>query len=122
MANLKRNMIELIKNPDEVIKGGEPEFDKYWTSPFIPLDVTLEAVDFAEEIEAGDNVKGKESDAILKLAEFVARKIYNEQFTIDDIKTKLHAPNAIEELQSQILFIARGEQTDATKKFLEKKR
>ncbi|PWA08660.1 hypothetical protein DCC39_14575 [Pueribacillus theae] len=119
MANLKRNMIELIKNPEEVIKGGEPEFDKYWTSPFIPLDVTLEAVDFAEKLENGE-ITGSES--ILEMADFVAQKIFNGQFTKDDIRQRLHAPDAIDELQSQIFFVARGEQSDATKKFLEKKR
>ncbi|GIP63367.1 hypothetical protein J32TS6_19220 [Virgibacillus pantothenticus] len=122
MAKLKRNMIELVKNPEEVLSGGEPEFDKYWTSPFIPLDVTLEAVDFADEIENRDGEEEKESDLILKLANFVAEKIYNGQFTVEDIRKKLHAPDAIEELQSQIFFIARGQQSASTKEFLAKKR
>lgn len=119
---LKRNMIELVKNPEEVLNGGEPEFDKYWTSPFLPLDVTLEAVDFADELESGEHGEQKESDQILKLADFVAKKIYNGQFTVDDVRTRLHAPDAIEELQSQIFFIARGQQSDSTKEFLAKKR
>src|SRR5690625_1850050 len=34
MANLKRNMMELIVNPEEVAEGGEPEIKKYWTPAF----------------------------------------------------------------------------------------
>ncbi|SFP81055.1 hypothetical protein SAMN05421839_1952, partial [Halolactibacillus halophilus] len=31
MANLKRNMLELVKNPEGVQKGDEPEIEKVWT-------------------------------------------------------------------------------------------
>ncbi len=37
MANLKRNMIELVGNPEEVLNGGEVEIQRFWTPPFLPL-------------------------------------------------------------------------------------
>jgi hypothetical protein len=119
MANLKRNMIELVANPDEVVGGGEPELKKYWTPPFIPLSVVREAMEMQKELndEAVDN----ELQLVDRMIEFVANRIYNGQFTADDIYNRLHAPNAVKTLQEQIMFITQGNQTDETKKFLEKK-
>jgi hypothetical protein len=56
-----------------------------------------------------------------KLIDFVANKIYNKQFTKEELFNGLHAPDAIETLQRQIMFVAQGQQTDETKKFLAKK-
>lgn len=118
MANLKRNMIELVKNPDEVLKGGEVEVEKYWTPAFIPFSVIRDAVQVQTEIEKGDMT---ELEMIDKLADFVANNIYAGQFTKDDIYNRLHAPNGTDELQAQLMFVANGQQSDSTKKFLEKK-
>lgn len=120
MANLKRNMIELIKNPDEVASGGEVELEKYWTPPFLPLQVTYEALDVMSQISELEK-DNKVVEMIDLLVEFVAKKSYAEQFSVDELKERLHAPDAIQALQDQVLFIAQGQQSDATKKFLEKK-
>lgn len=123
MANLKRNMIELISNPDEVNKGGEPEFDKYWTSPHMSLEVLYEAMDISEEmakIESGKSDKSFREGMDLMM-DFLARKAYNGQFTKKDLIKRLHAPDSINTLLEQISFIANGETSDSTKKFLANK-
>jgi len=119
MANLKRNMIELIKNIDEVEKGGEPVMEKFWTPLFIPFSKVRDALQMQMEIE--NNKKLTELDTMDKLSEFVAKDIYNNQFTKEDLYTRLHAPDAVNALQSQLMFVAQGDQTDETKKFLAKK-
>lgn len=119
MANLKRNMVELVANPEELVNGGEPELQKYWTPPFIPLSVVREAMQMQKEME--DDTEANELDLVDKMIEFVANRIYNGQFTVEDLYNRLHAPDAVKTIQDQILFITQGNQTDATKKFLEKK-
>src|SRR5690625_910725 len=118
MSKLKRTYIELVKNPEEVLKGGEVELEKYWTPAFIPFSIVRDSLGLQSELESGEL---SELDIMDKLVDFVANNIYGGQFTKDDIYNRLHAPNAIEELQNQILFVAQGQQSDSTKKFLEKK-
>lgn len=122
MAELIRNMIELIKNPKEVAKGGEPEFEKYWTPMHIDLDVLYEAVDLNEELEKPIKSAKDEKGRIDKMLVFVADKVYGGQFTKEHLRKGLHSPTAIQTLQEQILFVARGMQSEATKKYLEKNR
>lgn len=118
MANLKRNMIELVKNPEEAAAGAEVEVDRYWTPPFIPFKKIRDAVQLQVELEKEEM---SELEMIDRLADFVANDIYGGQFTKDDIFNRMHAPDAATELQDQVLFVAQGQQTDSTKKFLEKK-
>ncbi|MEW4223134.1 phage tail assembly chaperone G [Rossellomorea marisflavi] len=119
MAGLKRHMIELVKNPEEVMKGGEPEIERHWTPAFIPYGKVRQAMQMQLSME--DEEKS-ELETMELLTEFVAVEIYNNAFTVDDLYNRLHAPDALDVLQSQLLFVAQGDQTDATKKFLEKKR
>lgn len=121
MTKLKRNMIELIKNPEEVMNGGEAEFERYWTSPFIPASVTYEALDLADKMD------DEESEVTIRktidlLGNFVVDKLYNRQFTQEDLLNKFHGPDLITELRDQIYFIAQGEQTSDTKAFLTRKK
>lgn len=118
MANLKRNMIELVKE----VKEGEVVTEKYLTPIFIPLTVVYEALDLTESLESKNEEKQSEREIIDKLLDFVANKVYKDQFTKEELENGLHAPDAIETLKDQILFIAQGQQTDATKEFLAKKR
>jgi len=121
MANLKRNMIKLVKNPEEAMKGNEIEYDTFWTSPFIPASVTYEAMDLADDMEKNeDKISARETVDLL--GTFVADKIYGGQFTLEDIKNKFHGPDLVGKLQEQIVFIAQGQQNDETKNFLAKKR
>lgn len=115
MANLKRNMIELVKE----VKEGEIVTEHYVTPVFLPMSVVYEAIDLSEELSNG---QAKEKEMIDKLINFVAEKVYKGQFTKDELINGLHAPDAIQTLQEQILFIAQGQQTNETKEYLAKKR
>ena len=120
MAELKRNMIELIVNPQEVAEGGEPEIKKYWTPAFISYEKTREAMELAAELEE----KGNDPKGILtmldKLENFTV-EIYNNQFTVEELRRCLHAPDGLGELANQLRFISDGQQSETTKKFLAKK-
>ena len=114
MANLKRNMIELVLE----VKEGEIVTKKYVTPVFIPLSVVYEAIDLMAELNSRKSGQA-EKDMIDKVLKFVAEKVYNNQFTRDDLFNYLHGPGAINELFMQVLFVARGEQTEEAKKYLE---
>ncbi|MDX5473903.1 MAG: hypothetical protein LPK00_00070 [Bacillaceae bacterium] len=114
MANLKRNMIELVVG----VNGEEVVTEKYWTPAFIPMTIVYQAIDIMAETEKEEL---SERDAIDRLLDFVANEIYQGKFSKDELLNGLHAPDAIKTLQEQILFIAQGQQTNETKKFLEKK-
>ena len=115
MANLKRNMIELITD----VKDGELVTEKYLTPVFIPLSVVYQALDIVSEMETSTNQTEKEM--LDKLLDFVANHIYKDQFTKDKLMNGLHGPDAVYTLKEQILFITQGYQSDETKKFLAKK-
>lgn len=115
MANLKRNMIELVKS----VKEGEVITEKYLTPVFIPLSVVYQAIDLTAEMQNGKDAN--EKDMIDKLIDFVANEIYKGQFTKDELINGLHAPNAVTVLQEQIMFIASGDQTNETKEYLAKR-
>ncbi|MDN4525320.1 phage tail assembly chaperone G [Fictibacillus fluitans] len=113
MANLKRNMIELVTD----VKEGEVITEKFLTPVFIPFSVVYEALDLEQELSENAN----EKELLEKYMYFVANKIYKGQFTKEQLYSGLHAPSAYQVLQDQILFVSQGYQTEETKKFLEKK-
>ncbi|MEC5422396.1 hypothetical protein QGM71_02685 [Virgibacillus sp. C22-A2] len=115
MANLKRHMIEIVKE----VKAGEIVSEKYLTPVFIPMSVVYEAIDMINEIDK--TTAENEKELVDKLLAFVAEKAYGGQFTKDELFNGLHAPESMQILQEQILFIARGQQNVSTKKYLEKK-
>lgn len=116
MGNLKRNAIELVTKLND--QGEVAETEVYWTPAFIPFDVVYQAVDLSTEMKEKNN----EREMMDRFVDFVTNDIYKNQFTKEDLKKGLHAPNAIETLQQQIMFVAQGAQSSETKKFLEKKR
>lgn len=118
MANLKRNMIELVKE----VKEGEIVTETYWTSPFLPMSVVYEANDISDELNKSDFDDAEEQKQIVeKLVKFIADRAYGKQFTAKQLKDGLHAPQAMNTLYEQLTFITLGQQSDETKKFLEKK-
>lgn len=119
MANLKRNRLELVKE----VNGEEVVTENYLTPVFIPFGVVYEAMDLKDEIEGlvKKSDPGTEKELIDRMILFITEKIYNNQFTKEELINGLHAPNAMRELQEQVAFVANGHQSDATKKFLEKK-
>ncbi|PAD70887.1 hypothetical protein CHH83_01430 [Bacillus sp. 7586-K] len=115
MTNLKQNMIELVKEE----KDGEIITEKYWTPAFIPLSVVYQAIDLSIEIKNASLENEKQT--IDRMVDFVANDIYKGKFTKDELVNGLHAPDAVEILREQVFFILRGQQSDETKKYLEKK-
>lgn len=135
MANkLKRNYIQLVNNPKEIQeKGAEPQFDTFLTPHFIPTSLWYETLDVMEEMEEMENKANKDLKAgkpvnqnklmrdQMQLLQDVTVKIYGNQFNKEQLMDGLHAPNIIEELGEQVAFIARGQQNEASKKFVESK-
>jgi len=118
MANLKRHLIELVKNPEEVAEGGVPEFEKHWTIPFIPFRKVIEAATLQERLEKGDLSEVKQ---IEEMANFIA-ELYKDIPNGDYLIDRLHAPDGMEELRGQIDFIVSGAQSeDESRVFLQEK-
>lgn len=118
MADLKRNMIELVKNPEEALRGGEVEMEKFWTPPFIPFSKVREAMQLASEMEKG---KLTETEMIDRLIDFIV-DVYGKQFTKEDVYNRIHGPDAVQVLQENIIFVAQGNESSSTKKFLAAKK
>lgn len=124
--SLKREKIELIKNPDEVNQGAEPEVERVWTVPFIPLRASREAANLLNEIVS--DTESSDDEKLDKLIEFVVENAFGGKITKDDIYNRLPGPgfseqgNAQEVIENIILFMATGEQMDSTKKFLAEKK
>jgi hypothetical protein len=122
MANLKRNIIKLAKTDAEgkvVLENGEVVLETFFSSPFIPFRVVLEATKLSARMQKA--TAETEVDMAEELINFVAQDIYGKQFTKDDLLDRLHAPDAMQEIQNQIDFVAQGHQSDETKKFLAQK-
>ncbi|GLO64752.1 MULTISPECIES: phage tail assembly chaperone G [Bacteria] len=119
MAELVRNMMELVKNPEEVANGGEVEMEKYWTPAFLPLRVSRDAIQLYNELV--EDVDISEIDKFDKMADFVANEIYGGKFTKDDLYERLHGPGGKEVLEQQLIFVAQGQQSAETKNFQAKK-
>lgn len=122
MSKLKREMIELIKNPKEVNEGEEPEFEKVWTVPFISYKTSREAVSIVGEV-LGDK-EMSDDDKNDKMADFLAENAFGGKITKDDIYDRLPGPgysdrgNAQEIMEEVLYFVAGGGQSESTKKIL----
>ena len=123
MANLKRNSIELVKE----VKGDEIEKQRFLTPPFTPTRITKEALGILAKYEELEIEKGHLSANDLvtmmdDMSEFIANRLYDGQFTKEDLDEKYHGPNAFEDFKQQVQFTASGMQSQETKNFLKSKR
>ena len=122
MSNLKREKIELIKNPDGVNKGDEPEFEKVWTVPFISYGTSREAVNLLNDIVS--DAKMSDDDKNDKIIDFLSEKAFGAKINKDDFYNRMPGPgigergNAQEVLEEILYFVASGQQSDDTKNFL----
>ena len=98
-----------IKLVTEIKEDGNHEVKTFVTPSFIPFKMLYEATD----LMAGLDEKS-EREAMDVMLNFVV-KIYNNQFTVDELIDGLSAPTAVEEIQKQIEFVASG-QIDADRK------
>ncbi len=46
-------------------------------------------------------------------------KIYDNQFTVKDLKERMHAPMEPNALREQVIFITQGQQTEETRNFIQ---
>ncbi|MDY0396776.1 phage tail assembly chaperone G [Virgibacillus halophilus] len=122
MSKLKREKIELIKNPEGVNKGDEPEIEKVWTIPFISFGVSREAVSLVNDVLG--NKELSDDDKNDRIIDFLSEKAFGGKITKDDIYNRLPGPglngnvSAQEVLEDVLYFVASGQQTDDTKNFL----
>ena len=118
MAQLKRTFIELVKNVEEVKKGGEPELEKVWTPHFLPWKDVREGMQILMEKE-----KSSKSDfeVIELMEEFIVNKVFGGSISLEDLQERLHAPSAMKKLQEVIEFVSTGKESDELRDFLEKK-
>ena len=116
----KRNFIKLTqidkKGNAVTYSEGNAKFDTYITPTQIPFRKIYDASDLMDG-ESDESTSVKEN--IDQMLDMVV-DIYNNQFTKDDLLDRLHAPDAVEELQQQIQFIAQGQMDEERKKQLAK--
>lgn len=92
-------------------KTGETK--EFFQTPFIKGSVALEGLTIGKEMDSkGDNI---EQSDIEKVASFVAKKVYNEEFTSDQLIDGLHAPKLFKEVMSQLASVLGDESGNATK-------
>ena len=114
----KRNFIKLIqidKKGNAVTDSeGNAKFDTYITPTQIPFRKIYDAADLMDGT-SDENTSAQEN--IDQMLDMVV-DIYNNQLSKDDLLDRLHAPDAVEELQQQIQFIAQGQMDEERKKEL----
>ena len=111
----KRNFIKLVqvdKKGNAVTDSeGNAKFDTYITPTQIPFRKIYDAADLMDGTSDESTSAQENIDQMLDMVV----DIYNNQFTKDDLLDRLHAPDAVEELQQQIQFIAQGQMDDERK-------
>lgn len=116
----KRNFIKLVqvdkKGNAVTDTEGNTKYDIFITPTQIPFRKIYDAADLMDGT-SDENTSAQEN--IDQMLDMVV-DIYNNQFTKDDLLDRLHAPDAVEELQQQIQFIAQGQMDEERKKQLAK--
>ena len=114
----KRNFIKLTqidKKGNAVTDSeGNAKYDTFITPTQIPFRKIYDAADL---MDGASDENTSEQENIDQMLDMVV-DIYNNQFTKDDLLDRLHAPDAAEELQGQIEFIAQGQMDEERKKEL----
>ena len=114
----KRNFIKLVqvdkKGNAVTDTEGNAKYDTFITPTHIPFRKIYDAANLMdgasdEETSAQENIE--------QMLDMVV-DIYNNQFTKDDLLDRLNAPDAVEELQQQIEFIAQGQMDEERQKKL----
>lgn len=113
MAKLKRNIIQLVEDP----KANEIKLQTYLTPHFISFEIVYEAKDLIDDIE-DENSTMKPREIADRLMDMVV-KIYDNQFTVKDLKERMHAPDGMNALREQVIFITQGQQTEETRNFIQ---
>lgn len=116
----KRNFIKLVqvdKKGEPVTDAeGNPKYDTFITPTQIPFRKIYDAADLMD----GDTEQQQSTQENIDQMLDMVVDIYNKQFTKNDLLDRLHAPDAVDELQQQIQFIAQGQMDEERKKQLAK--
>ncbi|MGX0210222.1 phage tail assembly chaperone G [Staphylococcus epidermidis] len=114
----KRNFIKLVqvdkKGNAVTDTEGNAKYDTFITPTQIPFRKIYDAADLMDDASDEETSAQENIDQMLDMVV----DIYNNQFTKDDLLDRLHAPDAVEELQQQIQFIAQGQMDEERKKEL----
>lgn len=114
----KRNFIKLVqvdkKGNPALDAEGNSKYDTFLTPMQIPFRMIYNAADLMDGASDEENSAQQNMDQMLDMVV----DIYGKQFTKDDLLDRLHAPDAVAELQQQIEFIASGAMDDERKKQL----
>ncbi|HDA8247315.1 hypothetical protein A4U54_09785 [Staphylococcus aureus] len=113
MAKLKRNIIQLVEDP----KANEIKLQTYLIPHFISFEIVYEAMDLIDDIE-DENSTMKPREIADRLMDMVV-KIYDNQFAVKDLKERMHAPDGMNALREQVVFITQGQQTEETRNFIQ---
>lgn len=114
---MKRNFIKLIK---EVKDDNEVIYNTYLTPVFVPFRMMYEASDVQSELEKASETKEEDPKKEMDMMLDMVVKIYNNQFTRDELIDGLHSPDAVRILSEQIDWVAQGKMNDQAKKELAK--
>ncbi|AYW46783.1 phage tail assembly chaperone G [Tetragenococcus koreensis] len=113
----KRNFIKLVqvdkKGNAVTDTEGNAKYDTFITPTQIPFRKIYDAADLMDTQEEAKSTKENMDEMLDMVVD-----IYNKQFTKDDLLDRLHAPDAVEELQGQIEFIAQGQMDEERQKKL----
>src|SRR5699024_8161675 len=114
----KRNFIKLIqvdkKGNAVTDTEGNAKFDTYITPTKIPFRKIYKDADLMDGA-SDENTSAQENiDQKVDMVDDIKKN----QFTKDDLLDRLHAPDAVEELQGQIEIIAQGQMDEERKKEL----
>lgn len=113
-------MMELVTNQEEIAEGGEPQFKKYWTPAFVSYQKTREAMSLAAKMQKEGDDPTKIIGLLDEIENFIV-ELYENKFTLEELRGGLHGPDAFPILIAQVHFISDGEQSSDTKKFLQEK-
>ena len=100
MAKLKRNIIQLVEDP----KANEIKLQTYLTPHFISFEIVYEAMDLIDDIE--------DENSTMKPREIADR-------LMDMVVKRMHAPDGMNALREQVIFITQGQQTEETRNFIQ---
>jgi len=115
MSKVNRKSIKLFKQVDDFSK--EPEFETYYTTPYLTIRDTREAWALSDELN--DQESGlTESEKIDKLIDFCVNHAFKGQLSKSDFEERF--PSGLKELQEVLGFVAIGEDPNELKKSQEK--
>lgn len=96
-----------------VIDFDTEEKKKFFQKPFIKGSKALEGLKIGQEVEKkGDNFTDED---ILKIASFVAKELYNDAFTAEQLIDGIHAPKMFETVMSQLGSVMGTDSGNASK-------